>query len=145
MKRFFYVTLLLCITILSSGCAKKINSSATNAQVLPDIAPHQKVILSESDIIALSDLPIPLGFDLIAHEQIHAVTYLCYQGKLSTEKLTAFLETDTERNGWIFESFTSPKLEAYYLTKPTRKAIITVEQKISKTLMRINLKTHGSQ
>ena len=140
MKKFAYFITALFITLPFIGCARKISSPPSTNQQATIIPPHQKIVLHDADAITLSDLPVPLGFDLITYNQAGVVTYLCFHGKLSTEKIVAFLETDTERNGWAFENLASPKLAAYYLTKPGRKAVITVEQKVSRTLININLK-----
>ena len=140
MKKFAYFITALFITLPFIGCARKISSPPSTNQQPTIIPSHQKIELHDADAITLSDLPIPLGFDLITYDQAGVITYLCFQGKLSTGKIAAFLETDTERNGWEFENLASPKLEAYYLTKPGRKAVITLEQKVSRTLIRINLK-----
>lgn len=142
MKKFTAFIPALFIALPFAGCARNIISPApVNPQTTPTaITPHQKIVLHGADAIALHDLPIPLGFDLIAYDKTNTVTYLCFQGKLSTNKIVTFLEADTERNGWAFENLASPKLETYYLTKPGRKAVITVEQKVSRTLININLK-----
>jgi hypothetical protein len=141
MKKFAYFIPVLFIALSFIGCARKINSPApSHTQTTSTIKSRQKITLHDADAIALNDLPIPLGFDLITYNQAGTVTYLCFQGKLPTEKIVTFLETDTERNGWTLENLASPKLEAYYLIKPGRKAIITIEQKVSRTLININLK-----
>lgn len=145
MKEIVYFVPTLFVILLASGCSKQnLLSTTPSTHPAPDVPPHQKIVLHDTDAITLNDLPIPLGFDLITYEPADPITFLCFQGKLATEKIISFFETDTDRNGWKLDNLASPSLATYYITKPGKKAIITIEQKVSRTLIRVNLKITGN-
>lgn len=136
MNKFTYFVLALFIPLIC-GCIKKTTSHTIKTLKAPK---KEKITIPDNEAIQLSDLPIPLGFNLKAYERINTITYVCFQGKLITKKIVSFFETDTERNGWILEKLALPIQEIYCLTKPCHKAVIRIEQKTSKTLIHINLK-----
>lgn len=136
MNKFASIVLLLSIPLVC-GCIK---TPRLHSIQLSTSAKDKRITIANENAIHLADLPIPLGFTLKTYNCINTKTYLCLQGKLPTKKIALFFEADSERNGWRMENLALPVQEIYYLTKPGQKAVIRIEQKISKTLIHVNLK-----
>ncbi len=129
---------ILALTLSTTACLK--NQTMPSAQ-LSQPTTTNAVALNEIEKLMLNELPIPLGFHLTAYEPSTPMTYCRYQGKLSLEKIETFLATDAERNGWSFNNLATPHVKTYLITKPSKTAIITLEQKNSSSILHVNLKT----
>lgn len=133
---------ILCsLAITLTGCLKQpIPGEPAPALPAPQ-PPVQAIQLEEPELIALSDLPIPLGFQLVEYREQTPLTYCCYQGNLALEKIEDFMRTDVERNGWQFENLATPQCQTYLITKPGKTATIMHERKGFKSLLHVNLKS----
>jgi hypothetical protein len=135
-SKFFLFAL---VTTLA-GCLKEPIKGEPAPQLPPLQQPIEAVQLEEPELIALSDLPIPLGFELVDYKEHSPLTYCCYQGSLALEKIEDFMRLDVERNGWHLENLATPQCQTYLITKPGKTATIMHERKGFKSLLHINLK-----
>lgn len=131
---------LFCLVLSLSGCIKKPLISNPNLAQQDSYESSKNIQLVETNFLSLSDLPIPLGFQLVKHEEQLPISYCCYEGNVALEKIENFIQQDTERNGWQLETLATPHYQTYLISKPSKLGIIVHERKGTKALLHINIK-----
>ncbi|MBM3887307.1 hypothetical protein FJ364_05245 [Candidatus Dependentiae bacterium] len=140
-SKFKNLTLFFLALFVLPSCLKQKGETIPQIIISP---PPQAIELDEAESLALSDLPVPLGFHLITYETNFPTSYYCYQGKLSPEKIEDFLQIDSERNGWEFDNLATAQIKTYLIKKLDKTAIINVERKNSVMYLHINLRNNKS-
>lgn len=127
MRSYTVIAIFFLVSALCS-CNKKliIRKDSKKAQLK-----KKEVALFSQDLnqVKCVDIPIPLSFKLIHHEESNGLEYLSYKGNLSLKQTKLFYVQEMERLGWSIADFSSSREVFLFCKKINKTCVLSMRVK----------------